>query len=458
MTAKIKRVKSSFMELKSFLEIEKYLEGLIPTTYKSNKALRLERIHLLLQKLGNPHENLKFVHIGGTAGKGSTATLLAQILEGQGLKVGLHISPHLETVRERLQINQVPVSEKSFIKLINQLIPHINEIAKSEFDSPTYFETLVAAAFLYFAQEKVDVAVVEVGLGGTLDATNVITPLVSVLTNVGLDHTEILGDTIEKIASDKVGIFKPKVPVITGVTQDTIKEIVLAKAKETSSEVLFWGRDFDFKIIREELFQTKFTFRFGRREFENLTLGTGGSFQIKNASLALATTLKLEEQDFLEIKEDQLRKSLLNAKVPGRFEVVSQNPLIILDGAHNPMKMEELAKSLAIVGRKFVFLVSFKKGKNIEEMLEITEPHAERIVVTEFSVSTDMGTNLATSVSEVDLLIQKGNPLLVPNVKEALKKAKTLAKEKNLPLVVTGSLYLVGEIRKVLIDKTDKLP
>jgi dihydrofolate synthase / folylpolyglutamate synthase len=451
-------LKVGLMKFNHFEETERYLETLIPTTYKSSQALRLERIKILLAKLGNPEKKLKFVHIGGTAGKGSTATILAELLEGQGLKVGLHVSPHLQTIRERLQINRENISESSFVETINQLFPFIEEIRKTKYGSPTYFETLVAAAFVYFEQEKVDVAVVEVGLGGTLDATNVINPLVAILTNVGLDHTEILGDTVEKIAADKVGIFKPKVPIISAVKQESVQKIVANKASSTNSKVFFLDRDFNFKVTKTSLTESNFDFSFRNKDLKNLTFGSGGLFEIENTSLALAALFELESVGFLKTGEAKLRTSLKETKIAGRFEVIAKEPLIILDGAHNPMKMRELIRTLELVGKKFIFLVSFKKGKNIGEMLETIAPWAERIVVTEFSSTTDMGRNLATPVSEVNLLIQKDKSLLISNTKKSLNQAIGLAQENHLPLVVTGSLYLVGEIRNVLIDKTNKLP
>ena len=188
----------------SFQQANKYLEALIPKEFKSKEALKLERISLLLKLLGDPQNKFKSIHVGGTSGKGSTAYFLSQILVGQGYKTGLHVSPHLQTIRERMQIDGKLISEEEFVKLVNEIKPLVDKVEKDlDLGKPTYFETTVALTFDYFAKHSIDIAVIEVGLGGKLDATNVIYPLISIITNVDLDHVEFLGNTVEKIAKDK---------------------------------------------------------------------------------------------------------------------------------------------------------------------------------------------------------------------------------------------------------------
>jgi len=441
--------------MKSFEKAQAYVETLIPTTYESTKALRLERIKLLLKLLGHPERGLRFIHVGGTAGKGSTATIIAQLLSDQGFKVGLHISPHLQSITERAQINRKNISEAAFTILVKKLRPFVEEIGKGKYGKPTYFEMLVALAFEHFREERVDFAVVEVGLGGSLDATNVIQPLVSVLTNVGLDHTEILGDTVEKIATDKAGIIKKGIPVITAATQTSVRKIFADKAASTNSSLYTLGQDFGCTINNLDLERSDFNFFFKKKNLTNLIIPSGARFEVTNTTLALATLFSLEKSSLLKINGATLRQSLSQLKVPGRFEIVSKKPLIILDGAHNPMKMENLISSLdeLLPNQKFNFLLAFKRGKNISEMLSILIPLAKNIILTEFSSPTDTGKNTATSVSEVAILIQKDNlkKYLTPSANTAFKKASDLSLRSGSPLVVTGSLYLVGEVRSLLM-------
>ena len=245
----------------TFKEANEYLETLIPKTYVTTHALKLERVIYLLKLLNNPHRKFKSIHIGGTSGKGSTAYFLSQLLTGQGYKVGLTISPHLQSVRERFQINGKLISEEKLIFYVNKIRPLVEKTEKDlRLGRPTYFESLVALAFDYFAREKVDIAVVEVGLGGKLDATNVIQPLISIITNVDLDHTDILGDTVEKIARDKSGIIKEGSPVVSGARQLAVKNIIAKKCAENKSRLFLINKEFNYKIKKTNFSGVSFDF------------------------------------------------------------------------------------------------------------------------------------------------------------------------------------------------------
>ncbi|MCH8821461.1 bifunctional folylpolyglutamate synthase/dihydrofolate synthase [Patescibacteria group bacterium] len=447
----------------TFQEANEYLENLIPLgfSYNPKDVMKLDRVKYLLKLLGNPHKKIKTIHIGGTSGKGSTAYFLSQILVGQGYKIGLHTSPHLKDISERMQINGRPIPDKNFIYHVNRIEPLIGKVEKDlRLGKPTYFETTVAITFDYFAKQNVDIAIIEVGLGGKLDATNIIHPLVSIITNVDLDHTEILGNTVEKIAKDKSGIIKKEVPVISGTNKLAVKNIIAKKAQENDSKYFLRGETFDYSIKKIDFSGINFNFSW-LGESKEYQLSTPAAYQAENASLALAAIQLLKGQGF-KISNEKTYTSLGKAKVPGRFEIVSpllklqragqKKPLIILDGAHNPVKVKTFLGSLTqlLPNKKFIFLVAFKKDKDIEQMLKIMTPHSEAFVITEFSKITDMGRYFTTPVKEIENILMKlkfsGDIIIEKDSVKALEKARKL-QNKNLPLIITGSLYLVGEIR-----------
>jgi dihydrofolate synthase/folylpolyglutamate synthase len=461
--------------ISSFEKAEQYLESLRPSSQKTIEGLRLERITYLLELLGNPHKKLKFIHIGGTSGKGSVAYLLSQILVAQGYTVGLHVTPHLQAITERIQVNNKPVAGKKLVDYVNWLTPLINKVDRDlGLGKPTYFETTVAIAFHHFWQKRVDIAVVEVGIGGTLDGTNVINPLVSVITNVGLDHTKTLGGTVQKIAKDKAGIIKGGAPVVSGVKQVSVKKIIAEKTAKAGAKLFLLDRGFDYRIRETGLDGSIFDFRWQNKNYKNLRLGILGVFQVGNTALALASVHLLTTYGF-SINEKKLTESLKNIKIPGRFEIVppprpvtkaserrrprlrwadQKRPLTILDGAHNPMKIKTLAHSLSKIfpRKKFVFLIAFKKGKDKEKMLKVLIPYAKILVITEFNKETDALGRFTTSTKNIEDALSKlefsGKIVVEKNSTKALERAKGLA-TKDTPIIATGSLYLIGEIRDI---------
>ena len=437
----------------TFKEANKYLETLIPKEYKSSEALKLERIKHLLKLLGNPHKSLKLIHIAGTSGKGSVSYILSHLLTGQGYKTGLHVSPHLQTIRERMQIDGQLISEEEFVKLVNEIKPLVKKTDKDlGLKKPTYFETTVATAFKFFSDNKVDFSVIEVGLGGRLDATNVANPILSIITNVDLDHTDILGNTVEEIAEEKAGIIKKGVPVVSGVERLAVKNIIAKKAAKNNSKIFFINDEFNFKIKSLDFSGINFDFSW-RGKADPFRISSPAAYQVENSSIALAAITILKKQGH-EINDEKIKKSLVTAKIPGRFEIIQKDPLIIFDGAHNPVKVKTLLDSLIklIPGKKFTFLVAFKKDKNISEMLKILSRHAEAFVITEFNKITDMGRHFTTRTLEIEKTLKElkysGGIIIEKDSSLAFEKAKKLSSEKN-PLIVTGSLYLVGEIRDI---------
>ncbi len=472
--------------IKTFNEAVKYLERYIPTPDKKHPGeLGLRRMEYFMGLLGNPQQHYPTIHVGGTSGKGSTATIIASILSTK-YKVGLHTSPHLVKINERIKIidkrkalsvkRKVDIVDDEFTALLNEIIPFVNKVEKSSYGKPSYFEIVTAMAFVYFKDQKVDIAVIEVGMGGRYDATNVVKPLVAVLTNVGLDHTEILGDTVEKIATDKVGIIKKGIQVISAVTQPSVVRIIVEKCKKEKARLSLLGRDFSYKInnIGEE--GSVFDYK-GKLKFKNLRLRLLGQHQIENATLAIRaievinnpiTQLTNNPINSQIINEENIRNGLMRAFIPGRLEIINKKPLIILDGAHNSDKVKALIYSIRKIfpKKKVTSIIAIKNDKNAKEMLTQLLKISDRVIFTNFQLTADIG--IINSFDPKELLtitqiIQQHRYIsrhtkvvkkisVAGNVEKALDEAIKSAKPDDL-ILVTGSLYLVGEIKSALSVK-----
>lgn len=452
----------------------------------------LARMRLFLKLLGNPEKKFSSVLVGGTSGKGSTATILSQILHTAGYKTGLTISPHLQSVTERIQLDCLPISEREFTLLLRDLEPVIEAMRKMPIGVPSYFEIVVAMAFVYFAQKKVDIAVAEVGMGGEFDATNTLSPLIAVLTNVSLDHTQILGNTVEEIARTKAGIIKSlkfkvknyKLAVVSGVRQPSVVEIVKKRCEEKGALLKLFEKDFRIGIKSVTEQGSKFDFQNENIFFPDLFLSLPGEFQAENSALAIEAALNLRKFDFV-ISEESIRKALGAVSFAGRFEIfVSRDSvskgakvghenfissprnapiqIIVLDGAHNSAKMKAFLNSVKKLfpGKKKIFVAAFKNDKDIKKLLKQILKEADVLILTEFGGKTDVGLHTATSAEklfeqaremEKDVLL-----FAEKNSKKAMEKAFFQAKKMvNSLIIVTGSLYLVGEVREDLISNVD---
>jgi len=366
--------------------------------------LDLGNITGLLAKLGNPHEGLKYIHVAGTNGKGSVCAMLYSILQEAGYKAGMYTSPHLVRFSERIQVNNKEITNEEIAELFGKIKPFYTE--------ETFFEVVTAMAFLYFKEKKADFVVLEVGMGGRLDATNVITPLVSVITNISLEHQKYLGKTIEKIAFEKAGIIKEGIPVVTGAegsALDVIKEI----AKKNNSKL---------SAISKPL--------------KKYSLSLKGAFQQFNANIAVKTIEVLNERYKLGI--DSIKSGLLKANWPGRFEFIGKN--ILVDCAHNPAGAKVLKNELLSIKDNYnhiILVVGILSDKDIKPMLDELVPLADKIIITRPKTSrAEEPENIAKFINREYIIID--------DVKEAVKKAKSIAKEKDL-IVVSGSIYVIGE-------------
>ena len=415
-----------------------YLESLNSFGIK----LGLERIKKLLELLDNPQKSYKSIHITGTNGKGSTTAMLTKVLTESGIKVGMYISPHLVSYTERMKIGDNDITEEEFAETINIVAGSVRKMLQAGEENPTQFEVLTAAAFYYFAQQKVEYAVIEVGLGGLLDSTNVIIPEISVITNIEMDHADRCGGTLEGIAKNKAGIIKREVPVVVGIENETI-EIVREVAESEKAPLWQISKDFDASFVNIEEQQQVLNFNNNQMEF-TYKLNLLGEHQIKNSALVCQTAMLLSEKDS-RINIDKIKKALAKAYWPGRFEIVKEKPLIIIDGAHNLAGAVMLSKSLQkyYPDKKRVLLLGILEDKDVEGIIKelvlhddyviVTEPDSERAASAKY-VATKVKAEFVESISDSSI---------------ALKKALSLMKENSI-LCVAGSLYLIGRIRNLL--------
>lgn len=429
---------------------------------KKGDTFRLDRIRQLLDVLGNPQNAYKVIHIGGTSGKGSTSHFIAKILEESGYKVGLSISPHLISVRERLTVNSISASESEFSDVFWSMKPAIDTVAKSNpLGAPSYFEIVVALALMYFQRKAVNVAVVEVGMGGRFDATNVIDSTVSVVTNVGLDHTEFLGDTVEKIILEKREIIKPNTRAVSGVTQKSVRTLIEEKCAAMNTPLTLINRDFFVENVHgadaisnpeNDPAHIVFDYVSDPLRIQGLELGVSGTYQAVNAAVAITACLCFPG---FSGSEGSIRKALFTASIPGRMELMPYgNKSVLLDGAHNPMKIAALVETLSFVypDKKFPVLFAVKNDKNLSEMLTSLMPHAKRFILSPFYRVTDMGKSVMYPLGELERAIRAVNPTIdimrTQDLSQALLNFSGADNEQSL--LVTGSLYLVGETRKIL--------
>ena len=411
----------------------------------------LGRMRRLLSELGDPHHGLPVLHIGGTSGKGSTATVAAQILHEAGYRVGLHVKPHLEAVEERFVVDGVPIEPGRLTALLDAASNSARRVG------PTWYELTVAIAFQHFQAEHVDIAVVEVGLGGTHDGTNVVEPRAVVLTNVGLDHTEILGDTVEKIASDKVGIVKPGVPVVSGASQESVRRIIEDRCALMGAPLWQLDRDLSYQVRGIGPDGGCFDLDLPGRQLSGLRIALRGAHQITNAALAVAGVEALRSSGY-SVSEESLRRGLSTVEVPGRLEVMGTRPLVVLDGAHNPAKMTALAEALRSLygGSAITGLLAFKRGHDLSQTLTPLLPLLRRAIVTRIVASTDFGPDqsvdpslVARTIDELDASV---DTIVEPDPIRAMQVTLERATADEI-VCVTGSLYLVGKLRPWLRDR-----
>jgi dihydrofolate synthase/folylpolyglutamate synthase len=420
--------------MKECSEILDYLYGL----EKFGMVFGLDNITWLLGLIGNPQDSLKAVHIAGTNGKGSVASMLSEILRTAGYATGTYTSPHLISFTERIVVNGDYISEGEVAELTEFIKERID---REENARPlTFFDFTTALAFEYFKRKGVAIAVVEAGLGGRLDSTNVLRPLVTIITNVALDHQEYLGNTIKEIAREKAGVVKEHVPVVTGAKGESL-EVIRAAAVKTALYAL--GESFTYKSKGEQLMW----YRGIHMTYDDLSVALRGDHQLFNAALALCALEILGPAGF-PVREYAVRKGLASVRWPARLELIRKpgQPLVLIDGAHNPDGVRTLVSYLGshFVNRKKILVFGVMKDKDFKEMLQEILPVVQQTILTRPEIER--------AALPTDVARYAPGALIAASVKDALDGAFALADEHDL-IIVTGSFYTVGEAKRLLNEQ-----
>ncbi len=411
----------------AYQESIKYLYAL----QKFGIKFGLSKTSNLMKAFGNPHKGRKYIHIAGTNGKGSVAATVASVLKEAGLKVGFYSSPHLVRFTERFRINDREIPQDKAAALIKELSD-----AFSADEPPTFFEATTAMALVYFAREDTDLAIMEVGMGGRLDATNIITPMVSVITNISKEHESFLGSGLLDIAGEKAGIIKEGVDLLTGATQQSVVGLFQSICDKKNSPLWRVGKD-----IRYRIEGSGFNYYGLRRRMKGLEIGLKGRFQVRNAVLALAVIETLEEKGF-SITSGHIRRGLKNPNWPGSMQVVGKRPTILRDGSHNPAAVRALADSIRTEMKynRLILVIGVMADKKIGQILRGIVPICDYAIFTR---------PVYTRAASPEILMEKAASLgkqgeIVPFLTGALDRAREMASPDDL-IVVCGSLFTVGE-------------
>lgn len=425
--------------LLQYTEIIQYLDNISSLGSK----LDLCRIEELLDKLGCPHEKLNYIHVAGTNGKGSSCAMLQSILTEAGYRTGMYTSPHLEKYNERYQINGQPITDEDFAAGITLIATLCTELVREGKDHPTVYEILTALAFHYFYSNKVDIVVLEVGLGGRFDATNVIKkPLLSLITSIGMDHMDFLGYSIEEIAFEKGGIIKKDCPVVLYSQGEIVYNKIKSICDERNAELTYTNQN-EIQVIAQDLNHTLFSLKNEYISFPKVDLPLLGCYQIQNCATVLLACKVLQEQG-INLTQTSILEGIRKTHWEGRMELCHENPLVLLDGAHNIDGITMLADSLKLYfpNKKITLLLGVLGDKEYEKMAEILLPCVHYIVLTEPLNDRKLAVDsLEETISYCNKPIFKN-----PDIQEAYKISLEIT-EKDQVIVCCGSLYMIGEIR-----------
>jgi dihydrofolate synthase/folylpolyglutamate synthase len=411
--------------ISSYAEAHAYLLGTIDETLSRRTSYKLDRMRVFLRELGDPHRAYPTIHVGGTSGKGSTCTMIAGALQEAGKRTGLHTKPHLHAMTERARIDGAPIGPERFAALLDAMMPAI-ERTVAQCGRPTYYETLLGLAFKYFADERADVAVIEVGLGGRLDGTNVIEPLVAAITSIGYDHTDVLGTTLEAIAFEKAGIAKPGVPLVLASVPPAARAVVERYAGEVGAPIVYVSDA-------------------ARRTAAQLSLQVIGIFQRENAATAMTVLEQLGDE--LRPSREEVARAFGEVALPGRMELFSGHPSVVFDIAHNVEKAASLVASLreTFPARRIHYVVAIGESKDARRILEILAGLPSTFTFTSFAATGRKAMRpqrLATIAQSFG-----GWGRAISDPVEALTVARRLASVDDV-VVVTGSTFVVAGLRE----------
>ncbi|MDR6226435.1 bifunctional folylpolyglutamate synthase/dihydrofolate synthase [Desmospora profundinema] len=404
----------------------------------------LSRMEWILERTGHPERRLKVIHVAGTNGKGSTSAMIASALRRAGYPTGMFISPYLDHWSERIQLDGEPISEESFVGWANTLMPLIEEMDAAGKGRPTPFEFWTLVAIHYFAKEAVPwFVVMETGMGGRFDSTNVVIPLVSVITTVAKDHQAFLGETIREIAAEKAGIIKAGIPVVTSVEDPEALLVITEAAREKQCRLYVAGRDFQGISRESETFDFSGPFR----GLEGLELSLRGIHQVQNGAAALMTLEVLRQYYATVLEDEAIREGLATTHWPGRLEAASREPRVLLDCAHNPGAAEALARALrSYTYDRLHLLVAVLEDKDARGIISPLLPLADTVTVTQVNHPRSLSMEHLGAI--VEQLSPQVSPAHVGDPTRALEKLRRSAKKEDI-ILVTGSLYLVAEARRL---------
>ena len=405
-------------------------------TSKRSSTKTLEHMKKLCEIYGNPQEGLNYIHVAGTNGKGSVVSYLREILYNAKLNVGTFTSPYIECFNERITFNKQFIPDELIIKYTNEIINKYDYLKENNIELPSFFALCTLICFMYFRDVKPDVVILEVGIGGLLDSTNVITPLISIISNVSYDHMSILGNTIEEIATNKLGIVKENVPLVT-INNPLINNLIIETCEKNNSKLILVDQN-DIKNINLKIGSSKFDYK----KYKNINIKMSGLHQTENASLVIEA-INLLKDKFL-LTDDNIYQGLFNTFWPGRLEVIRDNPYIILDGAHNIdgiTRLHDFIKTIKKDFNEIVLVLAISSNKETQKMILEIEQDVEKIIFTSFSYKRSEDYNILFEYSN------HYNKEKCENIDELINRSKQ-NKDEKIAWIFSGSLYFVSELRK----------